>query len=318
MSTPKMKKGLGRGLNALFQDEEDTFENDTPTRARATQPAAPPVPANTGSNAASSRFMVSVSSLVPGAFQPRQNFDEEALNQLADSIRQHGLLQPLLVRKDTKKDGQFEIIAGERRWRAAQRAQLHEVPVVVANLEDAQAAEVALIENLQREDLNAVEEALGYKRLADEYGHTQEKLAKVIGKSRPHIANTMRLLQLPPAILDYVRQGKLSAGHARALITSKDPLALAQEVIAKNLSVRKTEELANEGSAGKAAKKGSDSYVKDADTIEMEKDLSNVLGLKVTIDPKTSTVGSVKIEYKNLDQLDDIVLRLARFPKKKE
>jgi ParB family chromosome partitioning protein len=311
MSTPKIKKGLGRGLDALFGDEENSFENDA-SRAR---PAA--VPENAPANAAPSRLLMNVSQMVPGSFQPRQHFDEEALEQLAASIRTHGLLQPILVRRDAKNPGTYEIIAGERRWRAAQKAQLHEVPVIITALGDTQAAEVALIENLQREDLNAVEEALGYKRLSEEYGHTQEKLAEALGKSRPHIANTMRLLQLPGAVLDYVRAGKLSAGHARALITSKDPAAMAREVIEKGLSVRKTEELVTNSIISRDADAKLRKQMnpgKDADTIACEDDLGNVLGMKVTITPKGKAEGVLAVAYKNLDQLDDLMLRLARFP----
>lgn len=291
-------RGLGRGLNALFEDEESVYPqigegSMTPGRQRQTAGTA---------------------QLRPGGAQPRRLFDEDALENLAQSIRQHGLLQPILVRAiDQPEDGAaiYEIIAGERRWRAAQKAQLHEVPIVVLDLTDLAALEIALIENLQREDLNPVEEARGYQRLMDQHGHTQEKLAETLGKSRPHIANTVRLLSLPEKVLKYLEDKKLSAGHARALITAKNPQALAEEVIAKGLSVRQTEALAAAESPQNHTRAQKAGKFKDVDTLALEKDLSNMLGMRVTIDSKAGgKKGALKIEYKSLDQLDTVIKRL--------
>lgn len=290
---PKLR-GLGRGLNALFEDEESVYpqadaEGLTPGRQR---------------------MLLGVGQLSPGTVQPRQSFDEEALAELADSIRQHGLLQPILVRPDKSQDDQYEIIAGERRWRAAQKAQLHDVPVVILDLTDVEALEIGLIENLQREDLNPVEEAHGYKKLQEEYGHTQEQIAEALGRSRPHVANMVRLLTLPDKVLKYLEKNEISTGHARALITAKDPEALAREVVAKGLNVRETEALAAEFS-GRPQKKTSKPRGKDADTIALETEMSNTLGMRVTIDTRDGQKGTLKVEFKSLDQLDDLLQRLS-------
>lgn len=300
-------RGLGRGLNALFEDEEDVG----------------PVPdyraPDDSVGAGDGRLMVPVERLRPGASQPRQLFDDEAIGELAGSIKQHGLLQPLLVRSLPDAAGEYEIIAGERRWRAAQRAQLHEVPVVVLSLSDAEALEVALVENLQREDLSPVEEAYGYKRLMDEYAHTQEKLAELLGKSRPHIANMVRLLSLPDAILKHLEDGDLSIGHARALLACDDPLPVAQIVIKDKLNVRQTEALVSEHvgrSSSNSSAKASGKKQKDADTVALERDLSMVLGMKVSIHHKNMKkgAGALQVQYKSLDQLDDILSRLSHAP----
>ncbi|MGB0720516.1 MAG: ParB/RepB/Spo0J family partition protein [Bdellovibrionales bacterium] len=300
MDAPKPKsRGLGRGLNALFEDEEnfasgfDTAESDSaPSSGRK-------------------RETVGVEQLYPGGSQPRHVFDEDALDQLADSIKQHGLLQPLLVRRASDGVHTYEIIAGERRWRAAQRAQLHEVPVIVLDLDDVQALEIALIENLQREDLNPIDEAMGYQRLMNDYGHTQEKLAEALGKSRSHIANMVRLLNLPMAVQEMVADNNLSMGHARALITAKDPAALAKIVVEQGLSVRETERLAaDHGDTPKKAKSKAKSG-KDADTIALEREVSNVIGMAVKIDSKNGKSGKISIQFKTLDQLDDVLQRLS-------
>ncbi len=298
---PKLR-GLGRGLNALFEDEEGIYPQvdvvgDTPGRGRTVLP---------------------IESLEPGAFQPRTSFDQEALDQLAESIRTHGVLQPLIVRADTHVEGKYEIIAGERRWRAAQRAQLHELPVIVLELSNTQALEIALIENLQREDLDPVEEAQGYQRLMEEFGHTQEKLAEAMGKSRSHIANMVRILNLPNSVLNSVRKGELSVGHARALVPLDNPEALAKEIVKHGLSVRETEQLAA-GSGERAQKSGgkaSDTSkpTKDVDTIALEKELSNQLGMKLSIDSRDGKKGVVRIEFKSLDQLDELIQRLTGHP----
>lgn len=295
-------RGLGRGLNALFEDEEGVYPQidaagDTPRRARE---------------------MIGVEQLHPGKLQPRHVFDDESIGQLAESIQQHGLLQPLLVRVDPHMDNMYEIIAGERRWRASQKAQLHEVPVIVLDLDDVQALEIALIENLQREDLNPIDEALGYQKLMSDYGHTQEKLAEALGKSRSHIANMVRLLNLPGGVQTMVAESSLSMGHARALITAKDPQALAKQVVQQGLSVRDTEKLVAAASdKPKKAKSGAGKVKpsqKDADTIALEQEVSNSIGMKVNIDSANGQSGKLSIEFKTLEQLDEILHRLSHFP----
>jgi ParB family chromosome partitioning protein len=302
-------RGLGRGLNALFDDDEDM----------ATPAAGDEAP----SGPARGRQIVSLDQLQPGKFQPRQVFDEEGLSQLAESLRTHGLLQPILVRPLSENEGRYEIIAGERRWRAAQKAQLHEVPVIIKTLSDSQALEIALIENLQREDLNPIDEAQGYKKLLEEFGHTQEQLAKLMSKSRPHITNTMRLLSLPDKVQNYVIEGRLSAGHARALVTAKDPEALAEKIVGQGLSVRQTEKLAAEdaGRIVKSRNTDSDSVPrvrkargKDADTLALEAELGHALGMRVSIDSDDGSQGRITVEFKTLDQLDEVLHRLSHFP----
>ncbi|MBU6371837.1 MAG: ParB/RepB/Spo0J family partition protein [Alphaproteobacteria bacterium] len=241
--------------------------------------------------------------------QPRRHFDEADLNELAASIRAHGVLQPILVRP--RGAGEFEIVAGERRWRAAQRAGLHTVPALVRELEEAQVLEIAIIENVQRTDLNPLEEAQGYQALIDRFGHTQQDIADQVGKSRPHIANTLRLLALPGEIQDMVRDGRLSAGHARAILTAPDPLGLARLAIANALSVREIEKMAaNAKTERDGVRVTADKPEKDADTRQLEHQLAQQLGLPVTITHKGEAGGEIRIVYKRLDQLDDIVRRL--------
>lgn len=295
-------RGLGRGLNALFEDEEGIY----------------PQADMAGNTPGRKREMVGVGQLQPGKLQPRHVFDDDKINELAESIKQHGVLQPLLVRRDPNLDDHYEIIGGERRWRASQKAQLHEVPVIVLELNDTEALEIALIENLQREDLNPIDEALGYQKLMQDYGHTQEKLAEAMGKSRSHVANMVRLLNLPPAVQEMVADNGLSMGHARALITAKDPIALAKDVLSKGLSVRETERLAMDasGKPKKAKSKASASAKtgKDADTIALEEEVSNAIGMKVSIDSGNGQAGKLSIDFKSLDQLDEILQRLSHFP----
>ncbi|MCC6597168.1 MAG: ParB/RepB/Spo0J family partition protein [Alphaproteobacteria bacterium] len=302
-------RGLGRGLNALFEDDEGVYPQvdvDGPVQGRT-------------------RTMVGLDQLEPGKGQPRRIFKESSLDELADSIRQHGVLQPLLVREKNDSSGRYEIVAGERRWRAAQKAGQHEVPVVVLTITDAQAFEIALIENLQREDLDPVDEAQGYQKLMNEYAYTQEKLAESLGKSRSHIANMMRLLQLPHSVQNYLSDGRISIGHARALIPAGERAeALAKQIMEKNMSVRETEKTVSEavGREPAAKKKGprinfgpaekSGASQKDVNTLALERDLTNMLGMKVSIDSRSDTQGVVKIEYLSLNQLDDVMLRLAR------
>jgi ParB family chromosome partitioning protein len=305
----KKRGGLGRGLDALFENEEATF-NEIAASAAA--------PANQENTVAPGpRKTLGIDQLQPGKYQPRQQIDQETIAELAESIAVHGVIQPLIVRP--LSTGKYEIIAGERRWRASQIAQLHEVPVVIREMDDEQALEVALIENLQREDLNAMEEAIGYQRLMDEFRHTQDKLALSVGKSRSHVANMLRLLTLPQSIHVLVRQGKISAGHARALVTAEHPEIIAREIIEQGLSVRETERRMAESKQKPAGKKGAAKAEKDIDTIALEKDLRNALGVKVSIDGKMDGKGgagggTLKLSYKDLDELDMILKRLLRIP----
>jgi len=295
------KRGLGRGLNALFEDEEGVY----------------PQPGTEGQTPGLKRTMMGIGQMEPGAYQPRRHFTDESIAELAESIATHGVLQPIIVRQKPGFNGVYEIVAGERRWRAAQRAKLHEVPVIIKELGDEQALEIALIENLQREDLNPVEEAQGYKQLMEEFGHTQEQTAKALGKSRSHVANTIRLLTLPRPVVDLIRSGKLSAGHARTIITSSDPEALAKQIIEQGLNVRDAEKLAADTSGRSSGKKKAKT-AKDVDTIALEKEISNALGMKVTIDVKKDSKGirggALKVDFKSLDQLDEILHRLSHFP----
>lgn len=298
----RRKRGvLGRGLSALLGDEGDVAFNSGGEGAGETR----------------SQTMVPVEFLQSGRFQPRTQFDQEALNDLADSIREKGIIQPILVRILPEDSNRYEIIAGERRWRAAQIAQLHTVPVIVRDFSDRDAAEVALVENLQRRDLSPLEEAEGYRRLQEEFQHTQDDLSKAVGKSRSHVANMIRLLALPDPVKDMMRTGTLTAGHARALLNADDPAVLAEQVVKKGLNVRQTEKLATEKGGVKARKIRPDSekaekpsaVAKDTDTLALERDLARVLGLKVNIEFE-GRGGRVVIHYATLEQLDDILYRL--------
>jgi ParB family transcriptional regulator, chromosome partitioning protein len=251
-----------------------------------------------------------LAALKPGRFNPRRNFSQAQLEELAASIRERGLVQPLVVRPSMTDVETFEIVAGERRWRAAQLANLHQVPVVVRELTDQEAVELAIIENVQREDLNAIEEGEGYKLLMDGHGYTQEDLAKVIGKSRSHLANTLRLLRLPDSVQELVRSGALSAGHARALIGRDDAEALAARIVKEELTVRDVEALTQEKSP-KAKRHKS----KDADTRAAEAELTEALGLKVEIKRGRKEKGELRIRYTTLDQLEDLRHRLLRRPR---
>ena len=256
------------------------------------------------------QMMVALESLKPGRFNPRRNFPEAQIAELAASIRERGLVQPLVVRPSGTSGKSYEIVAGERRWRAAQVARLKEVPVVVRSLSDQEALEIAIIENVQREDLNAIEEAEGYNVLMDNHGYTQEDLAKIIGKSRSHLANTLRLLKLPEGVLKLVRSGALSAGHARALVGHPDAAALAAQIVKEGLTVRQVEALVQDRSAPKAKPKKAKS--KDADTRAAESELSEALGLDVNIRSGRGEAGELRIRYATLDQLEDVRHRLMR------
>jgi ParB family transcriptional regulator, chromosome partitioning protein len=284
--------GLGRGLSALLGDRDPDV---------AAPPSEPPRGLKN----------VSITQLKPNPFQPRRIFNPQDLEDLTNSIREKGILQPLVVRPAPGQTDAYQIIAGERRWRAAQRAQLHEVPVIVRDMSDVEALEIAIIENVQRADLNAIEEARGYKQLADQFDYTQEKISEIIGKSRSHIANTVRLLNLPPVVQDFISDGKLSAGHARNLINAPDPERLAREIVEGGLNVRDAEKKV-QIAKGKPAKAPPPPAQKDADTRALETQVRNALGLAVSIDHKGDTGGKVTISYTDLEQLDDIVARLSR------
>lgn len=279
------RRNLGRGLSALLGED--------------TSPA----------QAAGAR-QIAIEKLHPGRYQPRRNMGEAELQDLAQSIRELGVLQPILVREHPDRPGDYEIIAGERRWRAAQLAQLHEVPVLVKVLSNKETLEVALVENLQREDLSPLEEAVGLQRLMDEFGHTQEALAKAVGKSRSHVANMLRLLGLPDAVKAMVDKGELSAGHARALLSATAPEALARQVVEQGLSVRQTEQLVQRAATAKSSGARRGPKEKDADTRALETDLSDLLGLRVAIAAR-GREGSVTLYYKSLDQLDGLLQRLS-------
>jgi len=293
---PDRKRGLGRGLSALMADVAET------EAVAAKGPAA-------------AEQMIPIERISPNPEQPRKRFEKGDLDDLAASIREKGVIQPLIVR--TRDDGSFEIVAGERRWRAAQLAQLHELPVIVRDFTDVEVLEVAIIENIQRADLNAIEEAAGYRQLMDKFGHTQEKMAEALGKSRSHIANLLRLLNLPESVIDMVRDGELSAGHARALIPAQDPLKLARQIVKGGLSVRATEALVKkEASAGTEtetkARPSSVKDEKDADTKALEGDLSASVGMKVRIDHKPGQEGGqLTVQYKSLDELDTLCRMLS-------
>lgn len=299
MTDKKAKpRGLGRGLSALMADVSAPEGQD----------------AGTDSPVRHADQMLPIEKLVANPDQPRRVFTEEALDDLTNSIREKGIIQPLIVREIA--GGKFEIVAGERRWRAAQRAQLHAVPVLVREFSDTEVLEVAIIENVQRSDLNAVEEAAGYRQLMDRFGHTQEKIAEALGKSRSHIANLLRLLSLPKDVQDLLQGGELSAGHARALIPAENPSDLARKVVKGGLSVRATEALVkksldgkNDNKRSKAAKAVTE---KDADTRALEGDLAANLGMRVSLDHSPdSEKGKITIEYDTLDQLDSLCRMLS-------
>lgn len=287
------RRGLGRGLSALMADvKPDSTETTT-------------------SRVAGSERMIAIEKIRPNPDQPRRDFTEEHLKELTDSVREKGIIQPLILREVVGKLDTYEIVAGERRWRAAQGAQLHEVPAIIRDYTDTEVLEVAIIENIQRADLNPIEEAAGYRQLMDRFGHTQEKIAEALGKSRSHIANLLRLLNLPDDVQSMLRNGKLSAGHARALITTDSASQLAQQIAAKGLSVRETEKLVSGLGKPKTDAKTKPNE-KDADTRALEQDLSAALAMKVRIDHKSnSEAGQMTIQYDTLDDLDRLCRALS-------
>ncbi len=285
------RRGLGRGLSALLGE------------ADAAAPAA--------AEGAGGPREIPIELIRRNPDQPRRTFSEDEIDELSASIREKGVLQPILVRPAPGAEGEFQLVAGERRWRAAQRAGLRAMPALVRELDDLQVLEIAIVENVQRQDLNPLEEALGYRALMDKFGRTQEQVAQVVGKSRPHVANALRLLALPSEVQAMVTDGRLSAGHARAIASAADPVALARQAVERGLNVRETEALARRAPETKSAKPGKRGVSRDADTAALEGDLSEVLGLDVEIRDKGG-VGELRIKYATLEQLDDLCRRLTR------
>lgn len=303
MNQPLPKSRLGRGLASLIGE---TQPFSVATVAGAAQPRLP---------AEGEHRVVAIDQVKTNPLNPRKDFRDEELAELADSIRAKGLVQPILVRRDPTVSGHFEIVAGERRWRASQKAGLHQVPVIVRDLDDKEVLELAIIENVQRTDLNAIEEATGYRDLIERFAYSQEQLSEIIGKSRSHVANTLRLLKLPDSVQVMLQEGRLTAGHARALIGRLDAEDLARMIVDKGLNVREVEALVQAGAAiavgHGGARKAKD---KDADTKAFEKELADTLGLKVEIKRGSGESGNLVIKYGNFDQLEYIRLRLSGLP----
>jgi ParB family transcriptional regulator, chromosome partitioning protein len=289
MAEDAARSRLGRGLAALMGDVGDETAAIERTRSQKRVP---------------------VEFLHPNPRNPRRLFAEAELDELAASIRERGIIQPILVRTARGGPDSYEIIAGERRWRAAQRAGTHDVPIVILEVNDREALELAIVENVQRTDLNPLEEAMGYQALTDEFGHNQDEIAKIVGKSRSHVANTIRLLKLPEAVKVYLNEGKISAGHARALLGQADPEAMARQIVANSLNVRQVEAMVQDlaAKAGRKAKRRHRGE-KDANTLALEKRISDTLGLVVTLDHRGEG-GELKIRYRSLEQLDDLIRRL--------
>ncbi len=271
----KLKKGLGRGLSSLLGDSSKNIETNK----------------------------IAIKDIVRNKFQPRKNFNKDSLAELTNSIKEQGVIQPIIVRPSASIDGKYEIIAGERRWLASQNAGLHEVPTVILNVDDVKSLEFAIVENVQRQDLNPIEEARGYQRLVDDFSYNQDKLSKFIGKSRSYIANSLRLLSLPDEVLSMVEQENLSAGHARSLIGLNNSVDIAKKIIQKKLSVRQAEVLARQF----RNKKFKLVHKKDPNILDLQKSLEEKTGLNISISNKKSNSGTITFEYKDLDQLDRII-----------
>ncbi|TGQ80956.1 ParB/RepB/Spo0J family partition protein [Mesorhizobium sp. M8A.F.Ca.ET.207.01.1.1] len=293
MNEDLSRKRLGRGLAALIGEID--------------RPAAPEKPGMSADG------KVPIEFISANPKNPRRHFGDAELTDLAQSIREHGVVQPVVARPSPTQAGRYEIIAGERRWRAAQRAGLTEIPVIIRDVNDRTALELAIIENVQRADLNPVEEAQGYQQLIDDHGYTQADLGQVIGKSRSHVANTLRLLKLPDVIRDMLVDGALSAGHARTLVTAEDPAGLAKRIVEEGLSVRQAEALAQmpAGTTSNAAKPAAPAAEKDADTLALEKLLTDTTGMIVTVDHKGKG-GVLRVAYRSLEQLDELCRRLKQ------
>ena len=291
MAEDAARSRLGRGLAALMGDVGDETAAIERTRSQKRVP---------------------VEFLHPNPRNPRRLFAEAELDELAASIRERGIIQPILVRTARGGPDSYEIIAGERRWRAAQRAGTHDVPIVILEVNDREALELAIVENVQRTDLNPLEEAAGYQALTDEFGHSQDEIAKIVGKSRSHVANTLRLLKLPETVKAYLNEGKISAGHARALLGQADPEAMARQIVANSLNVRQVEAMVQDlaTKAGRKVKRRQRGE-KDADTLALEKRVSDALGLMVSLDHRGEG-GELRIRYRSLEQLDDLIRRLER------
>tara|TARA_Y100001970_G_C14252901_1_gene873144 strand:- start:3216 stop:4082 length:867 start_codon:yes stop_codon:yes gene_type:complete len=287
MSTNK-KKGLGRGLTALFGDQKAEQNKTKKTIDK--------------------RNKVNISDLSRNKFQPRINFDEEKLNELANSIKKNGIIQPIAVREDKVDPGRYQIVAGERRWLAAQKAGLHEVPIIILDLDDNEALEVAIVENIQRDDLNIIEEAKGYQRLHEEFGYDHDKIAKFMSKSRSHISNTLRLLSLPKDVIGLIEEGNLTAGQARPLIGLPSATNIAEEIVAKNLSARSVELLVR----SKKGPQKSGQIKIDANILSEQTKIQNNLGLSVLIQNKKNNSGKITIQYKNLEQFELVSSLLKR------
>jgi len=287
MSTSK-KKGLGRGLTALFGDQKEKIKNED--------------------IASINRLKANIGDLSPNKYQPRTHFNEEKLSELANSIKKNGIIQPIAVRSDKVDPGRFEIVAGERRWLAAQRAGLHEVPIVILDLNDNEALEVAIVENIQRDDLNVIEEAKGYQRLSEEFGYDHEKIAKFMSKSRSHISNTLRLLTLPKDVIGLIEEGNLTAGQARPLIGLPSATNIAEEIVAKKLSARSVELLVR----GKKGPQKSGQIKIDSNILNEQNKIQDNLGLNVNIQNKKNNSGKITILYKNLEQFELVSNLLKR------
>ena len=296
MADDAARSRLGRGLASLIGDVG--AESQSVDRASRSQRKVP------------------IEHVRANPRNPRKLFSEAELTELSDSIRERGIIQPIVVR--ARGADNFEIIAGERRWRAAQRANLHEVPIVVLDVNDGEALELAIIENVQRADLNPLEEATGYQSLANEFNHSQDDIAKIVGKSRSHIANTMRLLNLPERVKAYINSGKLTAGHARMLVGQPNAEKLADQIVNQGLNVRQVEAMARKSGRQQAREVRRNGRIKDADTEALETRLTDVLGLAVTIDHRAHGGGVLSVRYRSLEQLDDVVRRLESGPKKTE
>lgn len=319
MSAAEKPRGLGRGLNALFGDDEGDTPGAAPgikAEAKTEEPSA---------KTSDGRRVLNVAQIVPGKYQPRHTFDDSTLNELATSITEHGLIQPIVVR--SLNDGTYELISGERRWRAAQKAQIHQIPAIIREMDDKTALEIGLVENLQREDLNPIDESRALKQLIDTFDYSQDQVAEKVGKSRSYVSNMLRLSELSAEVVGMVEDGEITAGHARALLGLDDrtQLELAKRISKGHMNVRQAEKLAGEhkgtssvgkkkmDNLGKKIEKGAASE-KDINTLSLEREISNVVGMNVSIDMLDQQTGSLTISFRNLDQLDEVLHRLSHNP----
>lgn len=319
MSAAEKPRGLGRGLNALFGDDEGETPGAAPVSKTSNAPTPTEEPASKSSDG---RRVINTAQIVPGKYQPRHTFDDKTINELAASLSEHGLIQPIVVR--TVGDGTYELISGERRWRAAQKAQLHQIPAIIREMDDKTALEIGLVENLQREDLNPIDESRALKQLIDTFEYSQDQVAEKVGKSRSYVSNMLRLSELATEVVGMVEDGEITAGHARALLglDDKKQVELAKRIVKAHLNVRQAEKLAGEEKGtpvkkkletlGKKIEKGASE--KDINTLSLEREISNVVGMNVSIDMLDAQAGSLTIQFKNLDQLDEVLHRLSHNP----